>query len=143
MKKFYNYLLYTFLLLPITCWASETDTLQWTRFRGSDGMGIDAQGTAPLTWDSSDYKWNITLPGIGHASPVVWGNTIFVSSADDANDVGYVMAVNEEDGSILWQKEFEVTDLALHVNNNLASSTPAVDASQVYMSYGVAKKKYI
>jgi outer membrane protein assembly factor BamB len=140
MKNLYNYLLYAFLLLPITCLASENDTLQWTQFRGSDRMGIDTHASAPVTWDSSDFTWNITLPGIGHASPVVWGNKIFITSADDATDMGYVMAVDERDGHILWQKEFKVTDLAMHVNNNLASSTPAVDESQVYIIWYTKEK---
>lgn len=140
MKNLYKYLLYAFLLLPITCLASENDTLQWTQFRGSDRMGIEAHASAPVTWDSSDYNWNITLPGIGHASPVVWGDKIFITSADDATDMGYVMAVDERDGEILWQKEFKVTDLALHVNNNLASATPAVDESQVYVIWYTKEK---
>jgi outer membrane protein assembly factor BamB len=47
--------------------------------------------------------------------------------------MGYVFAVDERDGKILWQKEFNVTDLSLHTNNNLAAATPAVDESQVYV----------
>jgi len=140
MKIIYNYLLFALILLPITCLASENDSLQWTQFRGSDRMGIDEHARAPETWDSSDYNWNITLPGIGHASPVVWGNRIFITSADDSTNSGYVMAVDELDGKFLWKKEFKVTDLALHKNNNLASATPAVDESQVYVIWYTKEK---
>ena len=83
-------------------------------------------------WDPSDFQWTMALPGVGNASPVVWENKIFVTSADDEKDIGYLIAVNEKDGKILWQKEFTVTDLSLHENNNLAAPTPAVDESQVY-----------
>jgi outer membrane protein assembly factor BamB len=87
----------------------------------------------PVTWDSTDLHWRIQLPGKGNASPVVWGNTIFVTSADDTLDTGYLTAVAEQDGNILWQKEFQVTDLSLHANNKLDAATPAVDALHVYV----------
>ena len=133
MKLFNNYLLCSIFFLFMGFSVSDTDeTSQWTRFRGSQGRGIDSNGSAPVTWKSSDYKWTIALPGIGNASPVVWENKIFVTSADDENDLGYVIAVDGRNGEILWQKEFKVTDLLLHENNKLAAPTPAVDESQVY-----------
>ncbi|MCF8380116.1 MAG: PQQ-binding-like beta-propeller repeat protein [Bacteroidales bacterium] len=112
--------------------AADYDGNTWTRFRGNDGSGIDLTENLPVKWDSTSYAWRINLPGVGNASPVVWGNRIFVTSSDDQNDLGYAIAIDEHDGSIVWQKEFTVTDLKMHVDNNLASPTPAVDESQVY-----------
>ncbi len=132
MKIFSTTLIYTFLFLLLGCTAPETETYQWTRFRGSDGRGIDSYRDAPVAWDSSDYQWTIALPGIGNASPVVWENKIFVTSADDERNLGYVIAVYEQDGKILWQKEFTVTDISLHINNKLDAATPVVDGTQVY-----------
>jgi len=132
MKLNTVYLIFPLIYLVIGCSISESQTHQWTRFRGSDGQGVDAYGSAPVTWDSSGYLWRIKLPGIGNASPVVWGNKIFVTSADEKKDIGYLKAVDEQDGKILWQKEFTVTDLSLHNNNKLDAATPAVDESQVY-----------
>jgi len=133
-------ILLLFLFLFLNCSAQEKGTNTWTRFRGTDGMGIDSKGSVPVSWDSLDFAWQTSLPGVGHSSPVVWGNTIFVTSADDANDMGHVVAIDEHDGTILWQKEFSVADLTMHVDNNLASSTPAVDESQLYIIY-YAKEK--
>ena len=127
-----NYLLYSCFLLFISSSASDTETFQWTRFRGSDGSGVDSNGSIPVTWESTDFRWEIALPGKGNASPVVWGNTIFVTSADDEKDIGYAFALNERDGNILWERKFNVTDLAMHENNNLAAATPVVDEAQVY-----------
>jgi outer membrane protein assembly factor BamB len=115
------------------CSSSETETFRWTRFRGSQGEGIDKMGSAPGHWEPSDFLWTMPLPGKGHASPVVWGNKIFVTSADDEENTGYVIAVGQRNGKILWQKEFEVTDLQMHDDNALAAHTPAVDESQVYI----------
>jgi outer membrane protein assembly factor BamB len=132
MKFFYRYLIYFLLFLFIGCSATETNTYRWTRFRGTHGRGIDSNGSIPVTWDTSDFQWRITLPGTGNASPVVWKNIIFVTSADDEKDIGYLIAVDGRDGKILWQKEFTVTDISLHNNNKLDAATPAVDGTQVY-----------
>jgi outer membrane protein assembly factor BamB len=121
-----------FFFMLMGCSVPRTENNQWTRFRGVHGQGIDSNGSAPATCDSSDFKWRIALPGTGNASPVVWENKIFVTGADDEEDIGYLIAVNEKDGMILWQKEFTVTDLSLHENNKLAAPTPTVDESQVY-----------
>ncbi|MEN8229066.1 MAG: PQQ-binding-like beta-propeller repeat protein [Bacteroidota bacterium] len=132
MKILKNYLLLSCFLLLISFSVSDTETFQWTRFRGSDGSGIDSNRSVPVTWDSTDYRWTITLPGKGNASPVVWGNTIFITSSDDEKNTGYAYAINERNGNILWEKKFNVTDLSMHKDNNLAAPTPAVDESQVY-----------
>lgn len=133
MKLLIKYHSYALFFLLISCMVSPAKADQWTRFRGSQGQGIHENGSAPVTWDSSDYKWNITLPGKGNASPVVWENKIFVTSADDSTDTGYLMAIDEGDGTILWQKEFQVTDLNMNKDNSLAMPTPAVDESQIYI----------
>ena len=103
-------------------------------------MGMESSPVHQGPWDASQYQWDIALPGAGHSSPVVWGSTIFVTSADDGQDLGYVMAVDEQDGKIRWQKEFQVGDLTMHVDNNLASVTPAVDESQLYVIWYTREK---
>jgi outer membrane protein assembly factor BamB len=111
---------------------SKAQTNQWSRFRGTDGTGADLSGNAPVTWKDTDYRWKITLPGKGNTTPVVWGNTIFVTSGEVEMHIGHAFAINGVDGKILWQKEFRVTDLKMHVDNTMATASPAVDATQVY-----------
>ena len=133
MNNFLKYIFLASALLLLSFTPSENATNYWTRFRGADGLGIDSKAKAPVTWNESGLKWRIPLPGIGNASPVVWGNTIFVTSADDEKDTGYLTAVDGKNGKVLWQKEFKVTDLTMHKDNKLATQTPAVDQSQVYL----------
>jgi len=128
------------LFLLTDCYAQEVEMHPWIRFRGTDGLGIEPRKDMLGPWDASQYQWDIALPGTGHSSPVVWGSTIFATSADDGQDLGYVLAVDEQDGKILWQKEFEVGDLTMHVDNNLASVTPAVDESQLYVIWYTGEK---
>ena len=128
-----------FFFLLLACSNSETETYEWTRFRGSDGQGIDTKWSAPVKWESSDFRWEIELPGKGNASPVVWGNTIYVTSADE-NNIGYVFAVDAGNGKIRWEQEFKLTELLMHPDNNLAAATPAVDESQVYIIWYTKEK---
>jgi len=133
MNRFIKLILYTSLPVLLCFSLSAQETNYWTRFRGADGLGIDVQSKFPANWKESGIKWKIPLPGIGNGSPVVWGNTIFVTSAEDEKDTGYLMAVDGKDGKLLWQKEFKVTDLNMHKDNKLAAQSPAVDKSQVYL----------
>ena len=132
MKIYKSYLLLHLILLLIAPSISDAQPNHWTRFRGSDGHGIDSKASVHVSWNATDYKWIIDLPGIGNASPVVWDNQIYVTSAEDENDLGYLIAVDGSNGKILWKKEFRVTDLALHENNKLAAPTPACDESHIY-----------
>ena len=134
------YLAFSFFLLIGNSSSPDKDINQWTRFRGADGLGIDTISKAPASWEESAFRWDITLPGTGHASPVVWADLIFVTSSDDEKDLGYVMAINEQKGELLWQKEFKVSDLTMHKDNNLAAPSPAVDESQVYVIWYSEKK---
>ena len=133
MNHFNKCFLYGLFLLLLCCSFSEDKTNYWTRFRGADGLGIDVKAKAPVNWKESDLKWKILLPGTSNASPVVWENTIFVTSADAEKHTGYLMAVDGENGKILWQREFKVSDLNMHKDNKLSTQTPAVDQSQVYI----------
>ncbi len=139
-KTWFGLGIWLLLFIAANCHAQEAGTGAWTRFRGTDGMGMESRVDKQGNWDASQYQWDIALPGVGHSSPVVWGSTIFVTSADDGQDLGHVMAVDELEGKILWQKEFEVGDLTMHVDNNQASVTPAVDESQLYVIWYTREK---
>jgi len=140
MKVKVQHFLYPLLLWPFVCSLGQDEPGLWTRFRGSNGKGIDIVNSAPVTWDSSDYQWKIGLPGIGHSSPVVWDQKVFVTSADNEKQVGYVIAVDQHNGTILWQNEYKLSDLTMHKNNNLAAPTPAVDESRLYFIWYTNEK---
>jgi outer membrane protein assembly factor BamB len=128
-----QYILAIFLFISASSSAQDGETSQWTRFRGAGGLGLDMNSKVPVVWDSTAYDWNIELPGTGNSSPVVWDNKIFVTSSDIEKHLGYALAVNDSDGKIVWKKEFDVKDLKMHADNDLAMPTPAIDESQLYI----------
>ena len=54
----------------------------WTRFRGPNGNGIGAAKGIRTPTSEADFAWKVALPGIGHSSPVLWQDRIFVTSAE-------------------------------------------------------------
>jgi outer membrane protein assembly factor BamB len=121
-------------ILLVSLFASSTEAQEWTRFRGPNGQG-QSEAKLPTTWTENDYNWKIELPGIGHSSPVVWGNQVFIHSADPGEATRYLLAVSAATGKQLWQREFESAPYHIHARSSFASGTPAVDEQAVYLAW--------
>ena len=108
---------------------------EWTRFRGPNGSGISDAKTIPTTWNERDLNWKIQLPGVGHSSPVLWGEQIFLTSNDEKAGKRSVLCLNATDGTIAWRRDFDLVPFERHQYNSLASATPAVEADRVYVAW--------
>jgi outer membrane protein assembly factor BamB len=54
----------------------------WPAWRGPLGNGIAPQGDPPVTWsETNNVKWKVKVPGRGSATPIIWGNQVFVPTA--------------------------------------------------------------
>ena len=72
-------------------------------FRGPLAQGIIYHKNIPTEWDGAagtNIKWKVTIPKHGYNSPVVWGDKIFVSGADNTSREVYCF--NKNDGKLLW-----------------------------------------
>jgi outer membrane protein assembly factor BamB len=57
---------------------------QWPHWRGPLENGVAPKGDPPLEWsEAKNIRWKVELPGSGSATPVVWGDKLFVLSAID------------------------------------------------------------
>ncbi|MCP5110829.1 MAG: PQQ-binding-like beta-propeller repeat protein [bacterium] len=66
------------LITVVAAFAAVDD---WAHWRGPNRDGI-ARGAAPLSWsDSENIKWKVNIPGKGNSSPVIWGDTIYLTTA--------------------------------------------------------------
>lgn len=108
---------------------------EWTRFRGPNGAGESETQGIPATWTDADYHWKIALPGVGHSSPVLWGDKIFLLSADPKSASRFMLCVGADDGKLLWKREYPGVPHHLHVRSSYASCTPAVDAEHAYVAW--------
>lgn len=57
---------------------------QWPAYRGYMSSGVLDDANLPETFNSEksiNIKWKIALPGLGHSSPVIWDDKLFVTTA--------------------------------------------------------------
>jgi outer membrane protein assembly factor BamB len=122
-------------LLTIGCLITlggPTSAANWPRFRGPNGTGIADDKDIPVEWTEQNILWKTTIPGIGHSSPVVWGNHVFLETATTDGKKRLLLCLGAKDGKILWTCSFPASPAHIHQYNTLASSTPAVDGERVY-----------
>jgi outer membrane protein assembly factor BamB len=115
---------------------------EWSRFRGPNGTGLSQAKTIPAQWTDKDFNWKVPLPGIGHSSPVLWGENIFLTSADAEAGQVMVLRLRAGDGSVAWQKGFPFSKFRKHDYNSFASCTPAVDEHRVYVCWS-SPERYV
>ena len=108
---------------------------EWTRFRGPNGTGISHAKTIPTKITDAEINWKTELPGVGHSSPVLWGERAFVTTTGDKAGGFQAVCVDARDGKLLWKHDFALTPFPRHKFNSYASSTPTVDADRVYVTW--------
>ncbi len=67
-------------VLAIGSWAAADDT--WPSFRRNGSGTITAQNV-PMTWSPEEgIAWRSEITGYGQSAPVVWNDTVYVTSSD-------------------------------------------------------------
>ena len=141
-----------------------TAARNWPSFRGDAASGNgDGQG-AVSDWDVTsgrNIKWKTAIPGISTASPIVWADRVFIttaiSKAGDATfrtgqygDVKPVDDLSEHQwklycldrttGKVLWERS-AVTGAPKtkrHTKSSQSNSTPVTDGQRVIAAFGSA-----
>jgi outer membrane protein assembly factor BamB len=146
------------VLFAFTALAADP---QWPQFRGPSASGVGA-GSPPAEWDGASGKnvlWKTEIPGLGHSSPIIWGDKIFVTSAVPASGTaalklglyGDIKPVEGEgsqkfalycldrrSGKILWERAVASGQpkIKRHPKSTHANPTPATDGKRVVVFFG-------
>ena len=139
--------------------AAQTN---WPAFRGPNASGI-ASGPAPaLQWDVTKgerVRWRTPIPGLGHASPVIWGDRLIVttavnqrrtaplkvglygdgeSAADDDTQQWQVWCLDKNTGERLWQQTARegIPRARRHPKATHANCTVATDGDSLVAFFG-------
>lgn len=135
----------------------------WPQFRGQQGQGIGS-GDPPLRWNEEtgeNVGWQTAIPGLGHSSPVVWGDRIFLTTAvnlqtddptvkpgwsggtgESAEESGrwkwQVICLKLDSGEVLWTRDAHVGEPAIkrHLKASHANCTPVTDGKCVVAMFG-------
>ena len=121
---------------------AKIDAKDWPRWRGPNLDNVAPSGLKPPTaWgDGSNVLWRVSLPGIGHSSPCVAGDRIYITSGSLKEGVVWLFALERSSGKTVWQAEVYRGPVAkMHADNSLASATPACDGERVFVPYQTDK----
>ena len=119
----------------------------WPQWRGPHATGVSKHATPPVEWsETKNVRWKLELPGRGSASPIVWGDRVYLLTAVPADPnagVGgvhkfVVMAVNRRDGKTAWQHTAreEVPHEGTHQQfGTMASPSAVTDGEHLIASF--------
>src|SRR5205823_334194 len=95
------------------------------------------EANVPLRWSRTEnVAWKTLLPGIGHSSPIVCGEHVFVTTCLDKDLQRVLLCLDRRDGKVLWQRVVLQSNLERkHKLNSYASSTPATDGKHVWVTF--------
>lgn len=119
--------------------------LNWPSFRGPGSSGRAHFTNAPVDWDveaGTGIRWKVELPLPGGNSPVVWGNKVFVSGADEESREVYCF--DTETGEMLWKRTLEpfegtpAESPSVNEETGQAAPTMVVHGDQVFAMFANA-----
>lgn len=136
----------------------------WPSFRGPAAGVVPDNPKLPERWSTTEnVAWKIDMPGRGWSSPIVWGNTIFVTTTlGDEGPVqrGYAQGANYSkpaggftwvlyaidfaSGRVKWQRTLHegLPPEARHIKNTHSSETPVTDGQRVYVYIGSVSRLF-
>jgi outer membrane protein assembly factor BamB len=132
------------------------------RFAVPEASGVAEGFAAPITWNvehKKNVRWKTAIPGLGHSSPIIWGDRIFVTTAlsgkpnpelktglygdiapvqDDTVHQWKVYCLDKKTGRVLWAKVARagVPRIKRHTKATHANSTMATDGKNVVAFFG-------
>lgn len=120
------------IILAILLLSFSLHAQEWTRFRGPNGTGISVATNIPTHLTPSNILWKTALAGVGHSSPVIWGDHAFLTVSGETDGGVSVLCIRTTDGSIEWRKDFPLNPFTKHKFNSFASATPAVTGDALF-----------
>ena len=123
------------LVALLASWPAVLRADNWPQWRGPNGDGISAEKSIATTWSSSqNVAWRTPMPGQGGATPAVWGDTMFVTSADGDDLV--LLCLDTASGDVRWQRTVTTgNEDARAGEGNSASPSPCTDGQHVWVFF--------
>jgi len=126
----------------------------WPQWRGPYATGVSRHADPPVEWsETKNVRWKVEVPGRGSASPIVWGDRVFLLSAIPVGVAGaaahaprgglsqrdlhryVVLAIDRRTGKTLWERtarEERPHEASHQDNGTYASSSAITDGQRVY-----------
>jgi len=111
----------------------------WPQFRGPTQQGHTDAKNLPVEFDDvKNVTWKTLIPGLGHSSPVVWENQVWVTTALEEGKSLHAVCLDRETGKILHNIQVFTNETTVPVNakNSHASPSPVIEAGRIYVHFG-------
>ncbi|MDB5335550.1 MAG: outer rane biosis protein BamB, partial [Planctomycetaceae bacterium] len=117
----------------------------WPQWRGPRGDGSAEEPQLPTKWSATEnVQWKVKVHAGGHASPIVWGQHVFVVGAKLDETARTLTALDRVTGEVRWEQLVLKAPLErIHKLNSHASSTPATDGKRIYVSFLNEKQMHV
>lgn len=128
--------------LAVALLASTLSAENWPQWRGPTGNGLSNETGIATEWGrDKNVAWRLPLPGPGGATPIVWDDRIFVSTAVGAdNGADLALMCVSTDGKKQWQVTVGSGNATARVTEgNSASPTPVTDGKHVWVFFGTGQ----
>lgn len=139
----YRFVKQSFLLATFCAGAvflggqSSSEAENWPSWRGPTQNGISSEKGIPVEFageNNLNVAWKVPLPGPAGATPVVWGDRIFLTSPD--GDKLLLICFNKQ-GKELWKRVVSQGNaVARKDEGNSASPSPVTDGKHVWSFMG-------
>jgi outer membrane protein assembly factor BamB len=125
----------------------------WPQWRGPHATGVSTTATPPIEWsDTKNIRWKVEIPGRGSASPIVWGDRVYVLTAVPAGaslDSSHqprgaspsmhrfvVLAIDRATGRTVWQRTAreEAPHETSHPQNGTWASSSAITDGEILIA---------
>lgn len=133
--------------------VSASSGENWPAFRGPTGLGYTPEKNLPVTWGGpggENVLWKARLNGQGHASPIVWGDRVFVCTAlwppsvkkpEEVIPEHHVLCYAAAGGKLLWDTRVPPgpwlrDDFRSGPGGGYACPTPVTDGELVWCVFG-------
>ncbi len=121
--------------------VADAGTAFWPQYRGPTADGhADPTCEPPIAWsESENVRWKLAVDGKAWSSPVVWGDTLWMTNATEDGRAMSILAIDRENGKIRYDRVVftnETMQPDFHAFNSHASPTPVLDRECVYISFG-------
>ncbi|MCY3024014.1 MAG: PQQ-binding-like beta-propeller repeat protein [Planctomycetota bacterium] len=124
----------------VVVWGGSARAENWAQWRGPAFNGSSAETGLPASFSKTEnMAWVCPLPGRAGATPIVWDDSIFISSADSKSKDLLALCINRKDGKVRWQRVIAPAADRRPLNgpnNNMCAPSPVTDGKTAWFLYG-------
>jgi len=114
----------------------SADDWPWWRGPARNGVAPSDQ-SPPLSWSATENViWAVKVPGRGHSSPTIVGERIFLSTADEKQEIQSVLCYDRNTGEQRWKTDVHQGGFEFENKKaSQASSSVACDGERIFVNF--------